>query len=170
MAIVRRELEYNSSDSESYQGRHDLFYSVKGIGEGVWGLRETQVPTPTASDIGAPATDRTLAATYRILRDTAMARRIKQLYGNACQICGVVLRLTETETYAEAHHVKPLGSPHNGPDVAENILVLCPNHHALCDFGALKLASREIKSVAGHQVAEHYIEYHNQTILRAKAA
>jgi hypothetical protein len=38
-AIVRRELEYNSSDSESYQGRHDLFYSVQGIGNGVWGLR-----------------------------------------------------------------------------------------------------------------------------------
>lgn len=38
-AIVRRELEYNSSDSESYQGRYDLFYSVQGIGNGVWGLR-----------------------------------------------------------------------------------------------------------------------------------
>jgi hypothetical protein len=37
--IVRRELEHNSSDSESFQHRHDLFYSVEGLGQGIWGLR-----------------------------------------------------------------------------------------------------------------------------------
>jgi hypothetical protein len=41
-AIVRRELEYNSSDSESFRGRFDLFYSVYGIGGGVWGLRSSR--------------------------------------------------------------------------------------------------------------------------------
>lgn len=40
-AIVRRELEHNSSDSQSFLGRHDLFYSVHGVGLGVWGLKET---------------------------------------------------------------------------------------------------------------------------------
>lgn len=39
-AIIRRELEYNSSDSESYTKKNDWFYSVDGIGAGVWGLRE----------------------------------------------------------------------------------------------------------------------------------
>lgn len=38
-AIVRRELEYNSSDSSSYTGRYDLFFSVDGLGSGIWGLR-----------------------------------------------------------------------------------------------------------------------------------
>ncbi|MFK0163928.1 DUF3883 domain-containing protein [Rhizobium sp. NPDC090279] len=38
-AIVRRELEYNSSDSESYKRRYNLFRSVNGIGSGVWALR-----------------------------------------------------------------------------------------------------------------------------------
>jgi hypothetical protein len=38
-AIVRRELEYNSSDSESYQQKLDWFASVDGIGSGVWALR-----------------------------------------------------------------------------------------------------------------------------------
>jgi hypothetical protein len=42
-AIVRRELEYNSSDSESYTKRYDWFYSVHGIGAGVWGLRATKI-------------------------------------------------------------------------------------------------------------------------------
>ncbi len=30
---------------------------------------------------------------------------------------------------------RPLGSPHNGPDAPDNILCLCPNHHALFDHG-----------------------------------
>lgn len=38
-AIVRRELEYCSSDSESFQGEHDWFRSVDGLGKGVWALR-----------------------------------------------------------------------------------------------------------------------------------
>ena len=38
-AIVRRELEYNSSDSESYTGNYDWFRSINGIGGGRWGLR-----------------------------------------------------------------------------------------------------------------------------------
>lgn len=38
-AVVRRELEYNSSDSESFQGRFDLF-SSDGIGTGIWSLRD----------------------------------------------------------------------------------------------------------------------------------
>jgi hypothetical protein len=46
-ATVRRELEQNSSDTESHRGRHDTFYSVEGIGGGVWGLRELK---PTAAE------------------------------------------------------------------------------------------------------------------------
>lgn len=38
--------------------------------------------------------------------------------------------------YAEAAHIRALGSPHNGPDVIENVLCLCPNHHVLFDNGA----------------------------------
>lgn len=37
-AIIRRTLEEQSSDSESFKGE-DLFYSVSGIGKGVWGIR-----------------------------------------------------------------------------------------------------------------------------------
>ncbi|WP_164517750.1 DUF3883 domain-containing protein [Rhizobium sp. TAL182] len=48
-AIVRRELEYNSSDSESYKERYDLFRSVNGIGSGVWALREASHESAIAS-------------------------------------------------------------------------------------------------------------------------
>ena len=40
---IQKELERHSSDSivwkSKYRGKEDLFYSVKGIGQGVWGLR-----------------------------------------------------------------------------------------------------------------------------------
>jgi negative regulator of replication initiation len=38
-AIVRREIEYNSSDASAYLQKRDWFRSVKGIGSGVWALR-----------------------------------------------------------------------------------------------------------------------------------
>jgi len=38
-AIVRRELEYNSSDSDSFTGRFDWFKAAEGIGAGIWALR-----------------------------------------------------------------------------------------------------------------------------------
>ena len=127
-AIVRRELEYNSTDSESYQGRYDLFYSVDGIGNGVWGLRSALKSTPVPPDEVAPP-ERILVETYRILRDTELARKIKKLHKNECQLCGTTITLQDGTSYSEAHHICPLGTPHNGPDVAGNILVLCPNHH-----------------------------------------
>ena len=36
---VRGTLELNSSDSRAFNGHRDWFYSVEGIGQGVWGLR-----------------------------------------------------------------------------------------------------------------------------------
>lgn len=39
---VRESLERDSSDSKAYNGKEDIFYS-KGIGTGIWGLREKQV-------------------------------------------------------------------------------------------------------------------------------
>lgn len=41
-ASIREALERNSSDSKVYNGKEDMFYS-KGIGTGIWGLRENQI-------------------------------------------------------------------------------------------------------------------------------
>ena len=38
-ATIRRVIEINSSDSMSFYGKNDLFYSVYGKGYGWWGLR-----------------------------------------------------------------------------------------------------------------------------------
>lgn len=38
-AVIRQTIEVHSSDSAAFNGKHDLFYSVYGKGNGYWGLR-----------------------------------------------------------------------------------------------------------------------------------
>lgn len=73
----------------------------------------------------------------RIIRDSALTRFLKALYQSQCQICKASFRLPSGVRYAECHHMRPLGRPHGGLDKETNMLVLCPTHHAMMDFGAL---------------------------------
>ncbi|WP_407839016.1 YDG/SRA domain-containing protein [Streptomyces sp. DSM 116496] len=75
----------------------------------------------------------------RVIRDTAAARRIKDLYGGQCQVCGIRLVGARAQPYCEGAHLKPLGAPHMGPDVEPNILCLCPNCHVRLDLGAISI-------------------------------
>lgn len=162
--IIQRTIQDHSADSDGFKG-NNVFYSVKGIGSGVWGLRSHLQSTPSASDIESPsAPERLLVETYRVLRDTELARKIKALHKNVCQLCGQTVMLKDGATYSEAHHIKPLGSPHNGPDVAENIVVLCPNHHVMLDYGAVFLAAKDLRSIQGHVIGSAYINYHNKNV------
>lgn len=168
--IVQRTIQNHSSDSAGFRGEN-LLYTVKGIGSGVWGLRSRLTATPLASDISESETpERVHAEVYRILRDTELARKIKLLHKNLCQLCGHTVSLADGSTYAEAHHIKPLGRPHNGPDIAENIIVLCPNHHVQLDFGALQLSRGSIHSIHGHYIGAQFIEYHNAAICGASTS
>lgn len=168
--IVQRTIQNHSSDSAGFRGEN-LLYTVNGIGSGVWGLRSRLTATPLASDIAESETPgRVHTNVYRILRDTELARKIKLLHKNLCQLCGNTVSLADGSTYAEAHHIKPLGRPHNGPDIAENIIVLCPNHHVQLDFGALQLGPEKIHSIHGHNIGSQFIEYHNSEIYGASSS
>jgi predicted HNH restriction endonuclease len=70
-------------------------------------------------------------------RDRRKAAALRKHYDNTCVICGTRLQVGRDKFYAEAAHIKPLGKPHNGPDIAKNMLVLCPNHHLQFDSGML---------------------------------
>lgn len=74
----------------------------------------------------------------RIVRDTEVSMAVKRLHDFRCQVCGIRLE-TPAGPYAECAHIRPLGSPHNGPDVIGNVLCLCPNHHVLFDNGAFTI-------------------------------
>ena len=79
--------------------------------------------------------------TNRRVRNAAVADSIKRLYGNTCQICRTQLK-TAAGTYAEAAHIRPLGIPHDGPDVLENLLCLCSNCHKEFDGHAVTIGER----------------------------
>lgn len=114
--------------------------------------------TPIASDINHPS-PRVVFSTYRILRDTVVAKRVKQLYADKCQICGCVIELANGRTYSEAHHIHPLGK--GGPDSAENILCVCPNHHVLLDYYAISLDLSELSTNASHRIGAEFLNHHN---------
>jgi len=110
----------------------------------------------------------------RIIRNTEMVRELKTLYASNCQVCGKAIE-TPTRPYGEGHHLKPLGNPHSGPDVAANVLILCPNHHAMFDLCALALSPKDkrtllhfnpsapehgVKLISKHTLRRPYVEYH----------
>ena len=131
-------------------------------------LRPSLLPTREAIDLPAPVPERVETTTYRILRDTAKALCVKDLHQYECQICGHTIELPDGTRYAEAHHIRPLGAPHNGPDVIGNILCVCPNHHAELDYGVSPITLSALRSSKGHAVDPQYVDYHNQKIYNSK--
>jgi HNH endonuclease len=103
---------------------------------------------PTGAALG-PAPRRPVYVT-RIIRSSAVAVRVKEIHGYACQICGIVLTGSDG-LYAEAAHIHPLGE--GGPDVESNILCLCPNHHVLFDRSAIAITTDfEVLDYQGHSL------------------
>ncbi|MEW2076616.1 YDG/SRA domain-containing protein [Streptomyces sp. NPDC012403] len=114
----------------------------------------------------------------RLVRDTAAAQRIKQLYEGECQLCGLRLMGPDGSPYSQGAHIRPLGKPHHGPDVEPNILCLCPNCHLRLDIGAITVdeeGSVIVRSdLAGarllpkltvrdsHRVHPEYLRYHRR--------
>jgi HNH endonuclease len=117
--------------------------------------------------------DRVGLFTTRIIRDSAAARRLKALYDYRCQICGERIELGFSSFYAEAHHIRPLGGPHGGTDTQDNMLVVCPTHHAMLDLGAAIFSSGEAVIIGGtlypltlrHLIAPESFDYHNSEIV-----
>lgn len=115
---------------------------------------------------GRTEVKRSIIENERIIRDTKVSSWVKFIHGYKCQICGVALQVSEHKLYAEAHHIRPLGNDHQGADVVENIMCVCPNHHALLDLGALRIELSRLRSVEGHDINPEYVDYHNTIICR----
>lgn len=110
-------------------------------------------------------------------RNLSVVKYLKNLYEDKCQICGEAIEISHDSFLSEVHHIKPLGV-HNGPDVVENAIVLCPNHHSMFDRGAITididkkivihfnpdnpLNYRQIE--LKHDIDRTYIAFHNQNI------
>lgn len=121
----------------------------------------TAAPAPVANDADeARIPARVKQTVHRIVRDTAISRAIKRLYEFRCQVCGLRLEIEPGVFYAEAHHLQPLGGEHQGKDLRENLLCLCPNHHALFDYFAIRLVPATLK-LNMHPLGQSFVDYHN---------
>ena len=63
------------------------------------------------------------------VRNQALAESLKLYYGNRCQICLQDFSTSYGVSLAEAHHIE--SHRDGGPDVSQNLIVICPNHHGL---------------------------------------
>jgi hypothetical protein len=103
-----------------------------------------KLPTQTAPEApqqlptGEQAPGRKARTSYSIQRSTEVAKWVKRTYNDTCQVCGTRLEIPGSAT-SDAAHIQALGTPHDGPDIIENILCLCPNHHRTFDSGAWTL-------------------------------
>lgn len=123
-------------------------------------------PTPElACDIGDPGpAERALMTVSRIIRDSRIVQQLKAIYEYRCQICSLTIELPRGRgLYCEAHHIRPLGQPHKGGDNLANLIVVCPNHHAMLDFGAMALALKDLQ-ITRHQIDQSNVDYHNLNI------
>lgn len=131
-----------------------------------------QPPTIPRQPRGRETPARATTTTQRVVRSTAVADYVKRVHDYTCQVCGIRLA-TPTGAYAEAAHIRGLGQPHSGPDVAANVLCLCPNHHALFDFGMLIINDDltvveraegtvlgRLRESGGHEVGRQFLAYH----------
>ena len=131
--------------------------AVAGVGSTAWLLSRHSFPTSTGhriwryrlaaldemaqtdSDVlsgGSATPGRSLTTVQRIVRSTQVSNVVKALHEHRCQACGQSVTVPSGE-YAEAAHFRPLGRPHDGPDVPGNVLCLCPNDHVRFDRGAI---------------------------------
>jgi hypothetical protein len=79
-----------------------------------------------ASEAMPPEKRERLLETY--VRNQKHVRKLKGLYVGCCQICGAAPFGSEFGELAEAHHIDWLCR--GGQDKMENLILLCPNHHA----------------------------------------
>lgn len=95
----------------------------------------------------------------QIQRNTRIARRLKVLYHNECQICGFTFAKKNGEMYSESHHVIPLGR--KGSDKIKNIIILCPNCHRQLHYAGIKYGKkRNNKMLLKINNVKTYVSYH----------
>jgi hypothetical protein len=130
-----------------------------------------EMDKPIASSLLAPPL-RVEVIINRIIRDTAKTKLLKIKYGHRCQLCGERIEVRKGKFYAEVHHIRPLGGKHKGLDKDGNMIVLCPNHHAMFDFGIprflsntkVQIGSRRYTLITRHKLNEESVSYHNKRI------
>ncbi|MET9519356.1 YDG/SRA domain-containing protein [Streptomyces sp. NPDC002994] len=187
----RGEKDYSPVKGYRYDGLYEVIEEWKETGvEGFqvcrFKLRRLEINRQELTPIEQQVQDmldgmapRVTTTVDRIVRDTAVARRVKRWYGHTCQICRLPLVVgADGVSYAEGAHIQALGKPSSGPDVDGNVLCLCPNCHIRLDRGAIYLtddlkvvdrfadgpAARGVRllTVGDHRIQKRFVRAHRR--------
>jgi putative restriction endonuclease len=136
-----RDPQHAPSSGYRYDGLESYGQTSGRSGHKIWRYRLESEPAskPLTNPPPRPPPGPEARAYFTVqplVRNTAVTQWVKDLYGCRCQVCGETV-MTAAGPYAEGAHLRPVGSPHHGPDAVENVLCLCPNDHVRVDRGAI---------------------------------
>ena len=159
-ASVRGAIETYSKDSEKYNGKDDLFYSVNGIGKGIWGLNNYEDQTInvdlTEDDIGFPEGKEVLRKHIVRERNPKLIRLAKENFKSTngmlfCEICGFNFEEEYGEIgkgFIEGHHSIPISDlKHKEETKVEDIVMVCSNCHKMLHRKRPWLSKNELKKI-----------------------
>ena len=132
---------------------------------------EEKLSESLPNDYNSPG--RKESTTNRIIRSVANREKIKNIYKSRCQVCGTFLKKPDNTGIAVGAHIKGLGKPHDGPDTLDNMLCLCPNHHAQFDAFSFYIdpedltihgldgeVQKKLTTAKGHKINKEFLSYH----------
>tara|TARA_A100001015_G_scaffold286546_1_gene355381 strand:+ start:546 stop:1820 length:1275 start_codon:yes stop_codon:yes gene_type:complete len=159
---IQRELEENSQDSNAFKtGRKSTFYSVKGIGKGVWGLTGSYIGVSkhneTAIEMIKELNDQDDISTgyekkvtihktgeLQIIRtNPRLINLIKKDKDYTCEACGfnyekIYGDYSDQKNFIEAHHIEPKSVVKQKAETgkklkrsAKDFAILCANCHRM---------------------------------------
>ena len=157
--MIRATLELNSSDSEAFRSNEDLFYSVEGLGNGHWGLRNFN----QADYVELTQEDDEFSEGKILLKQHIQRERNVKLIEEAkknfiarkghlyCEVCGFDFTREYGElgnNFIEAHHIKPVSQMKEGERTkVEDIVMVCSNCHSMIHRKKPWLTINQLKSI-----------------------
>lgn len=159
-AAVRAAIETHSSDSDVFNGKDDIFYSVCGKGRGIWGLRNFEPHDNfvdiTEDDISFPEGKQRLKTHIYRERNQKVIQiaknKFKEKHGQVyCEACGFDFYKFYGkigEDYIEGHHSIPVSELKEGDKTKpEDIVLLCSNCHKMVHRKRPWLKKEELKEL-----------------------
>jgi len=139
---------------------------------------ETAAPDAPDSADGPPSTEGSDEDAALVV-DADLERELRSRYDDTCMLCGDRRQCGPEAGYAEVHFLMPRAAPHDGPAAAANAVVVCPNHRADLEHGAVtidpqtrsidhayepEVSGRTLSTAADHEIGAQYLAYHNDVV------
>ncbi|WP_174734465.1 HNH endonuclease [Mesobacillus harenae] len=97
----------------------------------------------TAGKIDELSTEERLLQSIRYNRSENLSELLKEHYQHTCQICQDKMEIAPGQFYTETHHLHPVSA--KGPDISENMLVVCRKCHKWLDYGSMYIEPGTLK-------------------------